>query len=94
MQRSDPPVSRRTTWSPGRRLRIVLTAAVLGSVCGLVFGLTSLNRPILNAAVFYVLGAAVAAAAAALVVGVRWRRGVASRSDRRRTASRTSRSRV
>ena len=68
------PTSRRTTWSPGRRLRIVLLATVLGSVFGLVFGLTSLNRPVLNAAVFYVLGAVVAAALAGVGVLARGRR--------------------
>ncbi len=53
-----PPASaaRRLTWPPGRRLRIVLLATSTGSVLGLVFGLSSLNRPILNAAVFYVVG--------------------------------------
>ena len=67
------PTSRRTTWSPGRRLRIVLLATVLGSVFGLVFGLTSLNRPVLNAAVFYVLGAVAAAVVAAVLVLLRAR---------------------
>ena len=52
----------------------MLLAVVFGSVCGFVFGLGSLNRPILNAAVFYVLGAAVAAVVAGLaVVAVRRR---------------------
>ena len=67
------PTSRRTTWSPGRRLRIVLLATVLGSVFGLVFGFSSLNRPVLNAAVFYVLGAVVAALVAAVLVLLRAR---------------------
>ena len=38
----------------------MLLATTVGSVGGLVFGLTSLNRPLLNAAVFYLLGAAAA----------------------------------
>ena len=77
MQSTRTPVSRRITWAPGRRLRAVLLAAALGSFLGLVFGLTSLNRPILNAAVFYVLGAVVAAVLAGLVVlAVRGRRRV------------------
>ena len=67
--------SRRTTWAPGPRLRIVLLATVLGSVCGLVLGLGSLNRPVANAVVFYVLGAAVAAAVAGLAVLALRRRG-------------------
>ena len=74
MQRERTPASRRTTWAPGWRVRVVLLAAVFGSVCGLVFGLGSLNRPILNAAVFYVLGGAVAAVLAGLVVALVRRR--------------------
>ena len=70
--------SRRITWAPGWRLRLVLLATVFGSVLGLVFGLGSLNRPVLNAAVFYVLGAVVAAVVAGvLVLVVRGRRATA-----------------
>lgn len=76
------PASRRTTWSPGRRLRLVLLATVFGAVFGLVFGLSSLNRPILNAAVFYVLGAGAAALLAGVVV-VAVRRGGRSSAGRR-----------
>jgi hypothetical protein len=96
MQRSSTPGSRRITWSPGWRLRAVLLATAVGSVCGLVFGLSSPNRPLLNAAVFYVLGAVVAALVTALVVvAVRGRRRVRSKSDRGRVAaSRDPRSRV
>ena len=64
------PGSRRITWSPGWRLRAVLLATTVGSVGGLAFGLSSLNRPLLNAAVFYLLGAAVAAVVAFLAIVV------------------------
>ncbi len=87
MQRVPAPASRRITWSPGWRLRVVLLATVLGSLCGLVFGLGSLNRPILNAAVFYVLGGAVAAVAAGLAV-VAVRRPGAAPAGRRRGSTR------
>lgn len=66
--RRTTQASRRITWSPGWRLRVVLLAMTVGSVGGLVFGLSSLNRPILNAAVFYLLGAAAAAAVAVLTI--------------------------
>ncbi len=74
MQSPPTPAARRITWSPGRRLRIVLLATSAGSVLGLVFGLSSLNRPILNAAVFYVVGALLAAVLTGLaVLLVHWR---------------------
>ena len=63
-----PGTSRRITWRPGTRLWIVLGAAFAGSAIGLVFGLTSLNRPLANAAVFYVLGGVVAATLTALAL--------------------------
>jgi hypothetical protein len=79
MQRSRGSVARRGTWSPGWRLRTVLLATSAGSVFGLVFGLSSLNRPIVNAAVFYVLGALVAALVAGVaVLGVRSRQRTAN----------------
>lgn len=60
--------SRRLTWRPGRGLWLVLGAAFGGSLFGLVFGLTSLNRPFANAVVFYVLGGVVAAALAGVLL--------------------------
>ena len=65
MSGDERRTSRRTTWRPGTALQVVLGAAFAGSVIGLVFGLASLNRPLANAAVFYVLGGVVAAALAA-----------------------------
>jgi hypothetical protein len=82
VDRIRTPSSRRTTWHPGRRLRAVLLAVVAGSAFGLVFGLGSLNRPLLNALVFYALGGAAAAALAGLVVLCVPRRG--GRGGRRR----------
>jgi hypothetical protein len=76
MQRLRTLVARRGTWSPGWRLRTVLLATTAGSVFGLVFGLGSLNRPILNAVIFYFVGALVAALIAGLaVLAVRSRHG-------------------
>ncbi len=46
----------RRRWSPGPVLRGALLGGVLGSACGLLFGLVALNRPLLNALAFYVLG--------------------------------------
>lgn len=87
MQRTRTPVSRRITWAPGWRLRFVLLATTAGSVCGLVFGLTSLNRPLVNAATFYVIGAVLAALAAGLVIAVRGRLpALLSERQRRRRA--------
>lgn len=74
--------SRRITWRPGPALQVVLGAAFAGSVIGLVFGLVSLNRPLANAAVFYVLGAVVAAALAAVALALG--RAVARAAGRRR----------
>lgn len=50
--------------------RAALLGGVLGSTAGLAFGMLSLNRPLLNALVFYVLGfllGTVAGAALALL---------------------------
>ena len=82
MSRDDGRTSRRITWRPGTALQVVLGAAFAGSAIGLVFGLVSLNRPLANAAVFYVLGAVVAAALAAVAVVLG--RAVARASGRRR----------
>ena len=60
--------SRRATWRPIPAARLVLAGACAGSVFGLVFGLTSLDRPAANALVFYVLGALAGAVLAAVVV--------------------------
>ena len=91
MGADDGRGSVRRTWRPGRRLWFVLVAVSLGSLVGLVFGLTALNRPVANAAAFYVLGAGVAAIAAALAVLV-WT--VARRARRRdRTRSQGVRAR-
>lgn len=49
----------------------MLLGAFTGSLFGLVFGLGSLNRPLLNALVFYVLGAIVGALAGAAVLALR-----------------------
>ena len=57
---ADRPPGRRR-WSPGPVLRGALIGGVLGSACGLAFGLVALNRPLLNALVFYVLGFAAGA---------------------------------
>ena len=60
--------ARRSTWRPSRSLWCVLAAACIGSGFGLVFGLTSLNRPLANAAVFYLLGALTGAALAVVAL--------------------------
>ena len=92
MRRSSTPLAGRGTWSPGWRLRTVLLATSAGSLFGLVFGLASLNRPILNAAVFYVVGALVAALVtglAVLAVRSRPRRWAAAGRLRRRARGRS-----
>ena len=72
----------RYTWRPGRRLWFVLIAASVGSLLGLVFGVMAINRPVANAAAFYVLGAGVAAVLAAIAVLVR---SLTTRRRRERT---------
>ena len=67
-QRPEPDP--RGRWTPPPVLRMAFLGAVFGSVFGLALGLMSVNRPIANALVFYVLcgllGAALAAVAYAL----------------------------
>ncbi len=41
---------------PGPAQRLTLTGGVVGSFVGLVLGLMSVNRPLLNGLVFYLLG--------------------------------------
>ena len=72
MQRPEPspPADPRGRWRPPPVLRTAAVGAVFGSVFGLALGLMSVNRPIANALVFYVLcgllGAVLAVVAYAL----------------------------
>ena len=54
-------------WRPGPVQRTALAGGVVGSLFGLAFGLLALNRPLLNALTFYLLGFAVGCLLGALV---------------------------
>lgn len=66
----NPPAEQGAGWRPPPVLRAAAAGAAFGSVFGFLLGLMSLNRPIANALVFYVLcgllGAVLAAVAYAL----------------------------
>ncbi len=64
-------------WRPNRRLRNALAGGVVGSAVGLLFGALSLNRPVANALVFYLVGALVAGGLS-LVAGGRAAPGTSS----------------
>ncbi len=57
----------RRRWRPGPVQRAALTGGVVGSAGGLAFGLLVLNRPLLNALAFYLLGFALGWLVGALV---------------------------
>ena len=66
----NQPAERRGGWRPPPVRQMAFLGAVFGSVFGFALGLMSVNRPIANALVFYVLcgllGAVLAAVAYAL----------------------------
>ena len=76
--RGTPQPRRR--WRPPALVRAGAVGLVLGSAFGLVFGLLSLNRPVANALVFYVLCAATGAAVGSVTEAVR---GVVRRAGSR-----------
>lgn len=89
---SEPKTSKaeRRSWREKFGSSPVFLGAFVGSLFGLVFGLGSLNRPLLNALVFYVLGALAGAGAGAAVLALRrlapspQRRGWSGSAQRRR----------
>lgn len=84
-------------WRPSRHLWVAVGGGVLGSATGLLFGIMSLNRPLANAAVFYVLGfglGALLAGCLSVAAGRRAGGGATAEPDRTRrphdTATRPS----
>lgn len=72
-------------WRPSRHLWAAAGGGVLGSATGLLFGMMSLNRPLANAAVFYVLGfglGALLAGCISVAAGRRAGRGATAERDR------------
>lgn len=70
---SDGSRANRGRWRPPPVLQVAFLGAVFGSVFGFALGLMSVNRPLANALVFYVLCGLLGAVLAA--VGYALRRG-------------------
>ncbi len=87
------PDPRRTPprWRPNRHLRNAVAGGVAGSAVGLLFGVLSLNRPVANALVFYLLGFLVGALVAGGLSLVAGRRPDTPRPHPRRPGRRRSR---
>lgn len=69
---TEPLERDRRGWRAPTLLQVVLAGTLTGAVFGLVFGALSLNRPIANAVVFYLL-CAVAGAVLAPLGALSWR---------------------
>lgn len=82
-RRVSVPLLHPARW-PGPVQRLMLTGGVVGSFLGLVLGLMSVNRPLLNGLLFYLLGFlfGVLARAAAGLLLVAARAGARARSHR------------